>query len=150
MAAAAALLLGACGDDDDVTVDDLTQETEPNEGIFTDDLSTVIRDSDEYIGEEVTVSGQVVAQIDETRFQIGDGDGNGLLVFGPSDTPEFGADAVVRVSGTVRTAPQSSVGDDSRSPYEDSGTPYDEDVAPFLDKLVIEAESVEVIEDPSS
>ena len=139
LAAVAALALGSCGDDDDdVTVDDLTQETEPNEGIFTEDLRAVLEDP-EYVGQEVTVKGEVVANIGDARFHIGDGDGNGLLVFGPVDTPEFSVGAVVQVTGTVRTVAQASVEDDF-------GTPYDESLADFLDKPAIDATSVDVID----
>lgn len=94
---AAGLVVGAC-DDDEVTVDDVTEEP----GIPPEIEGFDIDGADQYLGQEVTVEGEVRAQIDDRTFHIEDDGGNDLLIY--SEEPvvdELGEDTVVRVTGTV-------------------------------------------------
>ena len=141
-AAAGLLLLAACGDDDsagteeDVTVEDVTEEP----GLDFNSLGEVVADGDQYLGQEVTVSGEVTAQINDRVFHIASEPGtNGLLIV--SEEPivdRLDSDDVVEVTGTVREV--------SASTFEtEFGMPYDEDYDSLGGRHAILATSVEVV-----
>lgn len=141
-AAASLLLLAGCGDDDsagtdeDVSVEDVTEEP----GLDYGPLGEVVEDGDQFLGEEVTVSGEVTAQVDDRVFHIASEPGtNGLLIV--SEEPivdRLDSNAVVEVTGTVREL--------SASTFEtEFGLPYDEDYDSFGGRHAILATDVEIV-----
>lgn len=141
-AAAGLLLLAGCGDDDsagtdeDVTVEDVTEEP----GLDFNALGEVVTDGDQYLGQEVMVSGEVTAQVDDRVFHIASEPGtNGLLIV--SEQPivdRLDSDDVVEVVGTVREV--------SPSTFEtEFGLPFDDDYDSFGGRHAILATSVEVV-----
>lgn len=152
------VLVTACGDDgagpeEGVTVDDLTTEDDYPEGLgpgLGDGEDELFIDAAEYVGEEVTVSGEIVAQINDRTFHIAAEDQPdpdispdgvpSLLVLGPPSMVEVDADDVVRVSGTVVIVDRDNVGSTGLDIAED-------DLSPLLDKPAIVADRVEVLDE---
>ena len=141
-AAAGLLLLTGCGGDDSaggedgVSVQDVTEQP----GLDYDAMGDVVADGDQYIGQEVMVSGEVSAQINDRMFHIASEPGsNGLLVV--SEEPIVGrleTDTVVEVVGTVREVDPSTF-------ETEFGLPYDEDYDSFGGRHAILASSVEIV-----
>lgn len=139
-AAAGLLLLAGCGDDgsgaDDASVEDVTE----NPGLDFGPLGEVIEDGDQLVGQEVTVSGEVTAQINERVFHIASEPGtNGLLIV--SDEPivdQLGSDTVVEVTGTLREVAPSTF-------EAEFGLPYDEGYDSFGARHAILATDVEIV-----
>lgn len=137
------VVLAGCGDDGDstgpeegVTVEDVMEEP----GLDYDFDGDGQPDADEHLGEEVTVSGEVSAQVDDRVFHVAGEPGTaGLLVV--SDEPivdRLDSDDVVRVTGTVREVAPSTF-------ERELGVPYDEDYDSFGGRHAVFATSVEVI-----
>lgn len=139
-AAAGLLLLAGCGDDDDtgddVSIEDVTEEF----GLDYGPLGQVVEDGDQYIGEEVTVTGEVTAQVDDRVFHIAaEPDTDGLLIVSQEPiVDELDSDDVVEVTGTVREK-------DADSFEGDFGMPYDEAFTDLRGRHAIDATSVEVV-----
>lgn len=137
---AALLLLAGCGDDDggaeDLGVEGLTEEP----GLDYNELGEVIEGGDQYVGQEVTVTGEVTAQINDRVFHIGSEPGtSGLLVV--SDEPivdRLDSDTVVEVTGTLREV-------DPTSFETEFGVPYEADYENFGGRHAILATSVEIV-----
>lgn len=135
----ALLFAAACGDDDgdgDITVADVTE----NPGLDYGPLGDVVTDGDRFLGQEVTVNGEVTARVDDRVFHIAGEDGSaGLLIV--SDQPvveELDSDDIVEVVGTVREVEPST--------FEvEFGVPYDEDYDSFGGRHAIFASSVRVV-----
>ena len=145
-AAAGLLLLAGCGDDDDtgddVSIEDVTEEP----GLDYGPLGQVIEGGDQYIGEEVTVTGEVTAQVNDRVFHIAaEPDTDGLLIVSQEPiVDELDSDDVVEVTGTVREK-------DADSFEEEFDMPYDEAFTDLRGRHAIDATSVEVVrqaEDP--
>ena len=137
-AAAGLLLLAGCGDDDtgdDVSIEDVTEEP----GLDYGPLGEVVADGDQFLGEEVTVMGEVTAQVDDRVFHIaGESDSAGLLIV--SEQPivdELDSDDVVEVTGTVREMDPSTF-------ETEFGVPYDDDYDSFGGRHAVLATNVEV------
>ena len=149
VAAASLLFVAGCGDDDSAgsddgaTVEDITE----NPGLDYDFDGDGVADGDQFLGEEVTVSGEVSAQINDRVFHIAGVDGtSGLLVV--SEEPvvdQLEGTDVVEVTGTVREV--------SPSTFEtEFGMPYDPDYDSFGGRHALLATSVSVegeVEDDS-
>jgi hypothetical protein len=139
-AAAGLLLLAGCGDDDattdDVSIEDVTED----EGLDYGPLGQVIEDGDQYLGQEVTVTGEVTAQIDDRVLHIADEAGtDGLLVVSREPiTDELDSDDVVEVTGTVRESDP----DQFESQF---GMSYQDTYSDFGGRHAIDATSVEVV-----
>lgn len=140
--AASLALLAGCGDDDsagpadDATVEDITE----NPGLDYDFDGDGTADGDQYLGREVTVSGEVSAQINDRVFHIAGVDGGrGLLVI--SDEPIVGdleGTDVVEVTGTVREV--------SAASFEASfGMPYDPEYESYGGRHAVLATDVSVV-----
>lgn len=141
-AVALALLLGGCGDDgsagpnEGVTLDDVTEE----DGLDFDTGEGEPDDADAYVGEEVTVSGEVAARINDTTFHIGDESvDDSLLVFADEAIiPELSSNDIVQVTGTVREV--------DRDTFEtEFGIPWDDEYAGVGSRHAVIATEVEVI-----
>lgn len=141
-AAAGVVLFAGCGDDDsagpeeDVSVEDVTEEP----GLDYGPLGQVVEDGDQYLGQEVTVSGEVTAQVDDRVFHIAsEPPTHGLLIV--SEEPivdRLDRDTAVRVTGTVREL--------AASTFEtEFGLSYDEDYDSFGGRHAILATDVEII-----
>lgn len=97
-----AALAGACGE----------ESAGPQEGTEVEHLTGeefggepgVLDTPAEFLGKQVTVSGDVSAILGPSSFRIAGDDfgGESLLVFSAGDRPELDDDDVVRVTGTVR------------------------------------------------
>ena len=77
-------------------------------------VADIDENSDTYLGEEVTVSAEVISSLVPSRaFWIGDDDlgGPGVLVIAP-DVVDVDEDAVVRVTGTVRNLESTELADE--------------------------------------
>lgn len=140
-AAAGLLLLAGCGDDDDGATDDVSVEDITEEpGLDFGPLGEVVEDGDQFLGEEVTVMGEVTAQVDDRVFHIASEPAtNGLLII--SDEPivdRLDSDTVVRVTGTVREVAPSTF-------ETEFGLPYDEDYDSFGGRHAIFASDVEIV-----
>lgn len=138
-AAAGLLLLAGCGDDDttdDVSIEDVTE----NEGLDYGPLGQVVEDGDQLLGEEVTVTGEVTAQIDDRVFHIADEAGtDGLLIVSQEPiVDELDSDDVVEVTGTVREANPDTFESDFDMAYQDT-------YSDFGGRHAIDATSVEVV-----
>ncbi|HSP03488.1 MAG TPA: hypothetical protein VLR27_08310 [Acidimicrobiales bacterium] len=139
-AAASLLLLAGCGDDDDtgddVSIEDVTEEP----GLDYGPLGQIVEGGDQYIGEEVTVTGEVTAQIDDRVFHIAaEPDTDGLLIVSQEPiVDELDSDDVVEVTGIVREK-------DADSFEGDFGMTYDERYTDFRGRHAIDATSVEVV-----
>ena len=139
-AAAGLLLLAGCGDDDDtgedVSIEDVTEEP----GLDYGPLGQVVEGGDQYIGEEVTLTGEVTAQVDDRVFHIAAEAGtDGLLVVSQEPiVDELDSDDVVEVTGTVREK-------DADSFEDDFGMPFDEALSDLRSRHVLDATSVEVV-----
>lgn len=151
------VFVAACGDDgagpeEGVTVEDLTTDDD-----YPDGLGPGLGDSEgddfyidaaEYVGEEVTVSGEIVAQINDRVFHIAaenqpdpdisPGGVPSLLVIGPP--MELDADDIVQVSGTVVIVDRDTLHAASEDIAED-------DISFLIDKPAIVAETVEVLDE---
>lgn len=130
---------------EDVTEDDgLVDEPaddEPVDGI-DDDTEEVFDDPTSFVGQTVTVSGEVSEIIDESAFEIAGEDlgGEGLLVVQADASVDLEADTVVRVTGTVRES-------DFQALETDLGVEFDDALfARYEDEHLIVAGSVEVID----
>lgn len=129
----------ACGRADDESagpergpadVEDVTDGDEP------------ITEPDRFVGQTVTVSGEVSDLLGPSSFEIAgeDAGGEGLLVVGAAQAPTLDADAVVKVTGTVRD------GFDVAEAERDLGlTLDDERFSSFLGRHYVAASSVEVL-----
>lgn len=144
--AAALSLLAGCGDDsagpdEAVTVEDVVEDdpaTDAEQNVFL--VDALRPNADQYVGEVVTVSGEVTAQINDTIFHIAsDPGGDGLLIL--SDTPivdQLDSDDVVRVTGTVIEVTQDT--------FEDAGgVRTDAEFDIVKERHAIEATDIEVI-----
>lgn len=141
-AVAGLFLLASCGDDDsaggeeDVSVEDVTEEP----GLDFNAMGEVIEDGDQYLGQEVTVSGEVTAQINDRVFHIASEPGtDGLLII--SEEPivdQLDSATVVEVVGTVREVDQSTF-------ETEFGMPYDEDYDSVGGRHAILATDVEIV-----
>lgn len=139
-AVAGVLLLSACGDDDGgrdgVAIEDVTER----EGFDYGPLGEVVEDGDQLVGQTVTVSGEVSAQINDRVFHIAAEEGtDGLLIV--SEQPvvdQLDSNDVVEVTGTVREVDPSTF-------EEEFSVPYVEDYEAFDTRHGILATSVEVI-----
>ncbi len=122
--------LAACSDDDDGTA---LEEAE-QEGV-----------ADAFVGETITVSGQVERVLPEGGFLIGGefvslGYEEGTLVYG-TDLPEVSEGGLVQVTGVVRTFIASDIRDAV-------GVAFDEEdplIVAYEQEYAIEAETVEFI-----
>ncbi len=138
-AAAGLLLLAGCGDDDtgdDVSIEDVTEEP----GLDYGPLGQVVEGGDQYVGQEVTVTGEVTAQIDDRVFHIAaEPDTDGLLIVSQEPiVDELDSDDVVEVTGTLREKNADSF-------EEEFGMPYDDAFADLRGRHAIDATSVEVV-----
>lgn len=139
-AAAGLLLLAGCGDDDDAGQDVSIEDVTEGEGLDYGPLGRVVDDGDQYLGEVVTVTGEVTAQVDDRVFHIADEAGtDGLLIVSQEPiVEELDSDDVVEVTGTLREADpdtfDSDFGMDHQDTYSDFGARH-----------AIDATSVEVV-----
>jgi hypothetical protein len=139
-AAAGLLLLAGCGNDDDagddVSIEDVTEEP----GLDYGPLGQVVEGGDQYLGEEVTVTGEVTAQIDDRVFHIAaEPDTDGLLIVSQEPiVDELDSGDVVEVTGTVREKNADSF-------EEDFGMAYDEGYTDHRGRHAIDATSIEVV-----
>jgi uncharacterized protein YdeI (BOF family) len=110
--AAGLLVVAGCGNDDVATEDATIEDVTENEGLDYGPLGQVIEDGDQYVGEEVTVTGEITAQVDDRVFHIAAQAGtDGLLVVSREPMgDELDSDDVVQVTGTVRELDEPSSG----------------------------------------
>lgn len=141
-AATGLLLLAGCGGADSdggadgVAIEDVTEKP----GLDYGPLGEVVADGDRFLGQTVTVSGEVTAQVDDRVFHIaGESGADGLLVISEQPVVEdLDSDDVVEVVGTVRERASSTF-------ETEFGIPYDDDYDSFGGRHAVLATSVEVI-----
>lgn len=141
LAVALAAGLVACdgdsaGPEEGVTAGEVAEAD--GEGIASADVFT---DPSEFVGRDVTVSGEVAEVVSARAFVIAAGEiGEQLLVFSATGEPGPEVGAVVRVEGTVREV---AVG-----PFEED---FDVELEPLLEEFVgevaVAADRVEVLEE---
>lgn len=135
------LSLTGCGDDPapgegDVTVEDVTE----NPGLDYGPLGEVVADGDRFLGQEVTLRGEVTAQVDDRVFHIAGEDGTaGLLIASAEPVVDrLDSNDIVEVVGTVREVEPSTF-------ETEFGVPYDDDYDSFGGRHAIFATSVRVV-----
>ena len=131
--------VAACGRGDDESAGPETGRTDVEDVTEGDEPIT---EPDRFVGQTVTVSGEVSDLLGPSAFEIAgeDAGGEGLLVVGAAQAPTLGDDTVVQVTGTVRD------GFDVAEAERELGLSLDDALfASFLGRHYIAATNVEVL-----
>lgn len=141
LAGAAALAVSGCADDDDgsagpevsTDVGDIAEAGDADGTLGDPFLGPLV-------GEEVTVSGEIIAYGDGRVFEIAGEESSVLVVYEPGLAESVDADALVQVTGTVRQLLVDTFA-------ADFGLAYDPSVySSFVNRPAIDADEVVVLE----